>query len=729
MQNLSHVENIMGRNIRHRLKRLEIGRTLDRRHPQHYENDSSNHHYHQHLYSYHQYHLQTCSSLYGYQDNPASDHLNSSNEPHTSNPLPREQTLEAQSADPEIYPQQYDYSSDGMCAIRNALLKKIYLQAEQPILLTHLSLLQYEFILDEWIEIMQLMPALQELDLDIISLLPKTTTRNEYRPTKQNFCMSDGTKTGFKRKVAADDQDEVSFSDSFQKCHLSSRHSRTCTRGYSCGVPHVATRHNVSLHEHSMPSGAEQGSDWSYRDITNNSVTDETGSDDQVKPYGHDERSPNNSASHCLGCREEETSRVPLRHLQFPSIRSLIFHGTIVLPELLEFLPNLESLALEDPSYGTKADNVECPYESRDDQSMESTPSLVLLDLADVISRRCPHLCRLVLNESTLQANSFLPQQVPALLRAIPQLLHFVASTRLIAHSEEIIASLLQYHGDHLQSFLVQDEIQTFNENHDRQHDDSFFASENSSYRHPQYQQIHGLPPIPQDSQLTRVRRLCLQVLETCPNLQVSDCKIPIPLQDIIASIPDWVCRHNLSVLRLEISEMTEYGMVAMEEEEVMEMYIKSMFLTASNSPSYGSVSQFSGNPMSVLNPAPASPSTTGSSISSQNSARSTPSSSFSCPSSASSCSSSATVNSAKIPSPPATPQSRPSCNIPAGQHDTSTRPSSAATSTYFSSYPRYQIRAVDRLMALQFLVEHQLSTMPSLDHFFIGSKMFRLPR
>ncbi|KAI7821870.1 hypothetical protein BC939DRAFT_454735 [Gamsiella multidivaricata] len=47
---------------------------------------------------------------------------------------------------------------------------------------------------------------------------------------------------------------------------------------------------------------------------------------------------------------------------------------------------------------------------------------------------------------------------------------------------------------------------------------------------------------------------------------------------------------------------------------------------------------------------------------------------------------------------------------------------------SFLSSCGNHQIQAVERLMALQFLVEHQLAAMPSLDHFFLGSKMFRLP-
>ncbi|KAF9083721.1 hypothetical protein BGX23_011180, partial [Mortierella sp. AD031] len=51
------------------------------------------------------------------------------------------------------------------------------------------------------------------------------------------------------------------------------------------------------------------------------------------------------------------------------------------------------------------------------------------------------------------------------------------------------------------------------------------------------------------------------------------------------------------------------------------------------------------------------------------------------------------------------------------------------AVSAFLSTCSDYQVYAVGRLMALQFLVEHQLATMPSLDCFFLGDKLFRIPR
>ncbi|KAF9354739.1 hypothetical protein BGX26_007416 [Mortierella sp. AD094] len=346
-------------------------------------------------------------------------------------------------------------------------------------------------------------------------------------------------------------------------------------------------------------------------------------------------------------------------------------------------------------------------------------------------------------------------QQVPSLLRAIPQLLHFVASTHLIVHSEEIVATLLQCHGAHLRSFLIQDEVQVLPQNNDQQQYDSFFASENNFYQHPLYQQVEGLFPIPQDPQQTRVRRLCLQVLETCPNLQVSDCKIPIPLQDVIASIPSWSCRHNLSVLRLELSELTELGVIAVEEEEVMEMFIKSLFLGALATPS-GSPSSFqqgstpvfksTSTPSSTLSSAPSlTPRSLSPSHSSEISTYSA-SSSYSLPSSYSSSASMASKTFANSLSPQSsftstspTENSRQFSVPPVSQDQAyyscfdarrdSSDPFISAASPYLSSRPGYQIGAVDRLMAFQFLVEHQLSTMPNLDHFFLGGKMFRLPR
>ncbi|KAF9365607.1 hypothetical protein BGX34_009330 [Mortierella sp. NVP85] len=67
---------------------------------------------------------------------------------------------------------------------------------------------------------------------------------------------------------------------------------------------------------------------------------------------------------------------------------------------------------------------------------------------------------------------------------------------------------------------------------------------------------------------LDRLRKGCFTILECCPQLQIFESKVPLPLQDLIASVPRWACGSSLTVLRLEIQELTSDGELDPEEEE-----------------------------------------------------------------------------------------------------------------------------------------------------------------
>jgi hypothetical protein len=408
-------------------------------------------------------------------------------------------------------------------------------------------------------------------------------------------------------------------------------------------------------------------------------------------------------------------------HCQFPSVRSLIFRGSIILPEVLEHLPNLESLALEDPPPNLcDTGTVWSDTSNTAELTVQLRPSL-FMDLANVVSAQCPRLCRLVLTESSAQNPQWLPQ-IPQLLQAIPQLLHFVASTRLVSQNQEIVATLLEYHGAHLRSFFVQDGTQALRPNGYPHHSQQAFLDPGSNTLYPPF--YHQ----PRDPQQVTLRRLCLQVLETCPNLQVFDCKIPLPIEDVMTSIPGWACHCKVAVLRLELSEFTEAGTPGSEEEEVMEMFIKTLFLKAraSSPPAAASMAteamateametgSDSSSPSLLSQPYTRSPSMSSSSTTS------TPP--ISTPSLESADEKFQATSSSFHGENSSYQQSQ---RFHQGQR---LQGRQEAADSFLSSFANCQVQAAGRLMALQFLVEYYLVAMPNLDRLIIGSKTYGLP-
>ncbi|KAI1314773.1 hypothetical protein EDD11_001701 [Mortierella claussenii] len=721
-------------------------------------------------------------------------------------------------------------SSDGTSAIRNSLLDGIRLQAVQPVLLTHLSLLRYEFLMDEWIAMMQLMPSLQELDLDIISILPGTQQRQSLNNSVNNHSsrrQHGGAlvdKAIYGSEVAMSNEEHswdagksvLGAGDNNQSWHaVSTSSNKAMAEEDQSGTMKSRLSYHTRpedpsgyvIHQQSdqdqhylmpTPYGTDQHQNRMDEDTDASRKTDSTttsrssqpGSPGSVKSVGSDSSCSNMRRQFELADiqSEERTETRSTPKVNFPSVRSLIFRGTIILPELLESLPNLESLALEDAPYGPRPST---PVVSNTLGSTISPSASLILELANVILDRCPHICRLVLNEPSLQTNPRWLVQVPLLLRATPQLLHFVTATSLITQSEEIVETLLHYHGEHLRSFLVQDASHSMTP-------ERFFQQQqqqqDTSSSQPLHQNIHGH----EVDQQGRLRRLCLRVLETCPNLQISDCKVPLPVQDVIASFPNWACRYNLTVLRLELSEMTDAGMMDREEEAILEMFVRSLFSgsrkratsgcslasssssepstlssTTSSVPSSTSVSSTTSGSTTTIITTPTSATTSDLDVCGLGSGSSTGDTFWASQTS----SSFATSPSSLTPSPSlsSTPSSSISSSSEAesgsgffGGNGTpltmstllssrsgSKNSTALSTLTSASGHPRmkpelyhqqqaakaqatsflstcsslYQVESVGKLTALQFLVEHQLATMPCLDHFFLGSKMFRLPR
>ncbi|KAI7828159.1 hypothetical protein BC939DRAFT_474887 [Gamsiella multidivaricata] len=402
---------------------------------------------------------------------------------------------------------------------------------------------------------------------------------------------------------------------------------------------------------------------------------------------------------------QECVQRLRSQH-QFHSVNSLTFRGTIIVPEVVAFFPNLGTLALEEglsrlapyPSFdsngfSSRADTDGCmnnndsnrggAYGSgncsssfcmeSDSDSMDVTVSRLssmVDDLAQTLLNGCPSLHRLVLNEPLL-VDDYLgqelhrhggPQRLTLVLKAIPRLEQFVVHSKVVARCPGLVETLLEYHYPHLTSFQVLDDAE-------QQHQHQLYQQQ-QQYSKPPFAQtlkIHHLlislnnnrsnsnnndnnrllcltsihlahplqrdqlqsQPLPHRSQqlyqqryheqqqyqeqhdpnqsqrqqapflqqtletqrqeqqqldtLLQLRKACFRILECCPQLQTFESKVPLSLQDLIASIPRWACGHLLTVLRLEIQELTVDERLDLEEEEVMQMFIKSLFKGTNN--------------------------------------------------------------------------------------------------------------------------------------------------
>ncbi|KAF9280801.1 hypothetical protein BGZ88_011973 [Linnemannia elongata] len=154
---------------------------------------------------------------------------------------------------------------------------------------------------------------------------------------------------------------------------------------------------------------------------------------------------------------------------QFPAVRSLIFRGPYILPGVLEFLPNLDSLSLlPSPSFGysrptpsapvpIKSRMSSHPFSLASNSSSVSRSSL-FLELSQILQDRCPHITRLVLTEPSIMSDLATVGQLPILLQTMPaRLVHVELSLRGPSGEveKEVVQALVKSHGDSLKSFVV----------------------------------------------------------------------------------------------------------------------------------------------------------------------------------------------------------------------------------------------------------------------------------
>ncbi|KAG0323932.1 hypothetical protein BG000_002413, partial [Podila horticola] len=762
--------------------------------------------------------------------------------------------------------QEFTEAARSRMVMQSSLLQGIKKNKLHPTLLTHLTLHHYQFRMDEWIEMMLLLPALQGLDLDIASVVSVSvpTFFQEQEPQHQHVQM----------EMEIDETTSKRRPDSFW------RRSRSTSSSRSYNSP-----------------------------------------DETMDPP---EQQPLSSV------------------FQFHSIRSLTFRGDKILPQLLEFLPNLEVLAFEEAqdmeneppsSHGSNTSRerqrTSAQRSQSDSESDTSTlnggdantnsasrASAVFVQLANTILERCPRLNRLVLNDPLMlvSANcdsddSFLDtpqslvpmhlfqnadnttgailafphtrrqnhelefqlqqermwhqqlvqeqiqQDIALLFRAMPKLRSFVSHTRVVSLCPGLLDELVAYHSSHLQQPEQQSQQQPQQHHAFYSTDDTYCnrtrlsppsdslslspsppppllpssssqslpllphahalhtdmpeppyfpyeVQQQEALLYPQQyfyyeadtmSQSSGSPPLEavlapapmqyyhltpfqmhqfqlqtyllqqqQQQQIMILQQqqqqerhihhqmhiqtlLCksaLHVLESCPALACFEARIALPLQQIVDSVPSWLCRGTLQTLRLDIRELVgegredQGGGLDPEEEEVMQLFVKSLFmgrnsvnskqskessLSSISSPSstcstplIGGTTDKRGVRASALSPA-MTPSSTSDSTSSFDSAISSSISSLEA-GKRKHLSPSSNGSSSSTPPPPTSPF----IGNDSGS-DAMAMPQPAGVSSY-------QISSVGRLVGLQYLVEHQLATMPRLGKFSLGNHEYRIP-
>ncbi|KAG0060080.1 hypothetical protein BGZ90_004174 [Linnemannia elongata] len=283
---------------------------------------------------------------------------------------------------------------------------------------------------------------------------------------------------------------------------------------------------------------------------------------------------------------------------QFPAVRSLIFRGPCILPGVLEFLPNLDSLSLlPSPSfgYGRPTPSAPVPIKSRmsshpfslASNSSSVSRSSLFLELSQILQDRCPHISRLVLTEPSIMSDLATVGQLPILLQTMPaRLVHVELSLRGSSGEveKEVVQALVKSHGDSLKSFVVTPLLLSEGKGvEDPVVPPPHYPFAQAQQAHAPLDNVyfgsaqHGPTNLP--SKVATNSFPLLSVLESCPSLVIADCHLPVPLQSVIASFPNWACHSRLRVLRLELEELSGAGAMDADEEAVMEMFVKGLFI------------------------------------------------------------------------------------------------------------------------------------------------------
>ncbi|KAF9562419.1 hypothetical protein EC968_005243 [Mortierella alpina] len=273
---------------------------------------------------------------------------------------------------------QRPYSADGLPGSRASQLLGIHNPALQPENLTHLALAHYEFVMDEWIDMMQLMPSLQILDLEIIVIIPSLPLAGRAHASGGRRSTSSSTshqlrldlwrmqhESGPAYDMSSDEVDidcrddgdgDESMDDAASKDLSLSQHNDN-TRHHS---GHSLESHidisRLRLHETHPPRAVATSSNSPNR--LRHSRHSHDGSQEYAAGFMDydfevsDMAVGNSTHPHGPGWQatgEESKCFTPhVPNTVFPSVRTLIFRGPTIVPEMLEFLPNIENLSIED---------------------------------------------------------------------------------------------------------------------------------------------------------------------------------------------------------------------------------------------------------------------------------------------------------------------------------------------------------------------------------------------
>ncbi|KAG0331432.1 hypothetical protein BG000_010925 [Podila horticola] len=353
----------------------------------------------------------------------------------------------------------------------------------------------------------------------------------------------------------------------------------------------------------------------------------------------------------------------------------------------------------------------------------------------------------------------------------MPGLEHFMTSTQIMAtHGNEIVAVLLEHHSQRLKSFRVIASPPSYgNHRHHQQRIGLKRQLSDTSFESTSEEDDTNHPPsmISKGSTTRPTKQHCLRVLESCPKLETFESRVDLSMQDVIASVSKWLCHDSIKVLALEVQEL--FNDCSLEEVAIMDMFIKTLLHGSRQS---SPTAEIKGNQPSIsecyhlpsLSTASSIPST--SSTDTFMSKSSAPSPGFSIPSASSSLSASKQHTHSILQ------QSEP---IVANTFTTSPPSETLPSSTYFPSHrhaeaspttcdedmetgvdkgeapktyvlgkhdpppilttppeccrAKYPVQAVGRLVALQYLVERQLTKLASLDQFSLGQTMYQMPK
>ncbi|GJJ69190.1 hypothetical protein EMPS_01536 [Entomortierella parvispora] len=252
------------------------------------------------------------------------------------------------------------------------------------------------------------------------------------------------------------------------------------------------------------------------------------------------------------------------------------------------------------------AESTQAHY-SIDSASPFSTPSppvsqllAMILELTRALWIDATQVTGLVLSESLLGgADMYDRAQLLIAVRKIPRLTHFASNTRVANLVPGLLETLLEYHHPHLVSFQLvdyplqsitiapQEETYCLNERSALPVFDSQKIQARSFQVHHGSSDFMAMPETlkvqkhqdVQEQHTDAMPLICCHLLECCPNLQLFESSVPLPLDDLIAFVPRWASASTLTVLRIEIQEFSGANALDMEEETVMQMFVKSLFM------------------------------------------------------------------------------------------------------------------------------------------------------